>query len=330
MLQPRKATIDLQKGANYSDKSSKLRASRAEKHEKHLNPMQSLLIKALLNSFAILPLWLSRQFGSLIGSYHIIARSGPYRVTEENIARCYPKMAEEERQLLVQKSLAETGKMATEVAAIWTRPWSWVERKILKVHGEDKLMAAIEAPEGLILLTPHIGNWEILGPYVSQLTDMTALYQPPKLPAMDSFIRESRERMGATLVPTDRRGVSALLKALKKGGLTIILPDQVADGGSQHAPFFGHPAQTMTLVSNLLNRTGAKVLMCLPLRVRGGFEIHVVEPEEAIYSEDLATSLAAMNLSIEKGITLAPAQYQWEYKRFRRPPEGQPKPYVFK
>lgn len=291
--------------------------------------MSRILIKVLLQLFAFLPLGLNRQIGSLIGFMLYVADSQARKVSAENIRRCFPEMSIDDQDLLVRKSLVETGKMALEVAPVWMRPWSWVSQRIKGLEGDALLKTAIERPEGLIIVVPHLGNWEVFAPYLSSFTHMTALYQPPKIAAFDDIIRRARERAGSTLVPTDRKGVAALLKALKAGGLTVILPDQVPDSGREHVPFFGHPAQTMTLVSNLVNRTGCKVLMGFALRVRGGFELRFQEPDPEIYSEDLLVSLEAMNRSVEACVLQAPAQYQWEYKRFRRPPAGVEKPYRF-
>mgnify|MGYP000255754935 CR=1 FL=1 len=291
--------------------------------------MSRILTKALLQIFAFLPLYLIRQLGAMLGLLLYIGNSQSRKVTAENIERCFPSMPAEEQDLLVRQSLAETAKMALEVAPVWMRSVSWVVSKITRVHGEDLLTKSVDTPRGLIILAPHIGNWEVFSPYLSTVAHMTALYQPPKIAAFDQIIRAARERTGADLVPTDRRGVSSLLKALKAGGMTVILPDQVADSGTEHVPFFGQPAHTMTLVSNLVNRTGCQVLMGSVLRVQGGFELHFQEPDPAIYDPELVRSLEAMNRSVEACVMQAPAQYQWEYKRFRRPPPGAEKPYRF-
>ena len=58
-----------------------------------------------------------------------------------------------------------------------------------------------------------------------------------------------------------------------------------------------------------------------------GFEVYFFQPDEEIYSEDLVSSAAAMNRTIERMISIAPAQYQWTYKRFRRRPNEGENPY---
>jgi len=126
-------------------------------------------------------------------------------------------------------------------------------------------------------------------------------------------------------VPTNVRGVAALLKALQRGEVTAILPDQQPPTGSgDFAPLFGVQALTMTLTHNLLKRSASQAIFCCALRERGGWRLYFMPADDMIYSHDQATSLRAMNAGTESVVAMAPDQYQWEYKRFRARPEGGP------
>lgn len=292
------------------------------------NKYKGLLSLWVVQLVGSLPLTLNRWFGSCIGWFNYVLNTRLSQVTRINLERCYPDLSQTQRNELIKQSMLETGRVAAELPQIWVKPYSWLETKITKVENRELLDQALESETGLVLLLPHLGNWEIFGPYIARITDMTALYQPPKLAAMEGLIRQSREREGAKLVPTNNKGVMSLFKALKAGGTTIILPDQVpAEEAGEFAPFFGVPALTMTLVNGLVKRTGCRVLMGYALRVEGGFEITFEEPDPDIYSEDLQTSVAAMNSSVEHCVNVCPSQYQWEYKRFRKQPPGEPKFY---
>ena len=110
-------------------------------------------------------------------------------------------------------------------------------------------------------------------------------------------------------------------------GMVGILPDQVPGGtGGMFAPFMGIEANTVKLVSRLIDRTECEVVsLCAIRRPNGeGFDMVFKPADPGIYSKDLATSIAALNRSIEAAIESHPEQYQWEYKRFRDQPEGQP------
>ena len=87
--------------------------------------MSSLLIKALLQLLAFMPLWLNRQIGSLLGLALYALNTQARKVSAENITRCFPELSADAQDILVRNSLVETGKMSIEVAPVWLRPWSW-------------------------------------------------------------------------------------------------------------------------------------------------------------------------------------------------------------
>ena len=291
--------------------------------------LKSLIVIWLIRLAALLPLTFSRGLGGLLGWVNFRLGGSMRQVTEENLQLCFPQLAPPARRALACRSLIETGKTLTETAAIWLRPYTWLQRHIVAVTGGQLLTAAIAEQRGVLLLVPHLGNWEVVGLQLSEYTPVTSLYQPPDLPQLEALIRRGREKCGATLVPTDRRGVSALLRSLRRAGVVAILPDQVPDktSGGEFADFFGVPALTMTLANNLIGRTGCRVLMAYARRVPRGFEVVYRQADPDIYSEDGARALAGLNRGVEQCVNAAPSQYQWEYKRFKKRPPGAPRLY---
>jgi len=143
---------------------------------------------------------------------------------------------------------------------------------------------------------------------------------------MDSIIRNSRERAGAKLVPTDRGGVKSLYTALGIGELIGILPDQ--DPGHDagvFAPFFGIQANTMTLLSRLAAKTESSVIFAYAERLSfgRGYKIRFIKGSEDINQKDTVISCTAINADVEKCVRALPDQYLWAYKRFRCRPEGE-------
>lgn len=101
-----------------------------------------------------------------------------------------------------------------------------------------------------------------------------------------------------------------------------ILPDQVPSADSSVVvPFFGRTAITMSLVSKLLRRVDADVVIGTATRVRGGFTIRLEAVADAVRDPDPAVGARVINAAIETIVARDPAQYQWEYKRFRLPDE---------
>ncbi|WP_160151856.1 lysophospholipid acyltransferase family protein [Microbulbifer sp. ALW1] len=270
-----------------------------------------------------LPLRWSRRLAGFVGFCAVCARGESLRVSRINLQLCYPEMPAKAREKLARASVINTAMTGLEVASLWRQPWSRGEDSIVRVRNQQLLTEGVEEGRGVLVLVPHIGNWEIFGQYLATVGPTTSLYAPPKIEALDPVIREGREKTGAKLVPTNIRGVRALLKALKDGGIVGVLPDQAPDlSGGDFAPFFGRPTLTMTLAFNLIQRTGCKVIFGFGKRVEGGFELVMLPAEQAIFSDEVKVSLAALNRGVEACIAEAPEQYQWEYKRFRRIPEG--------
>lgn len=282
-----------------------------------------------LQSGAIALLWrllAGRRLSTLWRLSHaalpLVKRLSPRerRVTDINLARVYPEQSPGERRELARNSLAHSSATMLELGFAWMAKPARVEAAILEVHGRDLLDEARAQGRGVIVLAPHFGNWEVLNFWLSHHFPFTAMYEPPKLPALDPVMRKGRERMGASLVPTNPRGVAALLKALKRSEAVGILPDQEPGWGSGvFAPFFGHLAYTATLLPKLVARTEARVVTGVARRLPGkGFALHFLAADERVYASDEATSAAGVNACVEAVIALDPAQYQWEYKRYRK------------
>lgn len=179
------------------------------------------------------------------------------------------------------------------------------------------------------MLLPHLGNWEAMGPFLAAKGRFVALYQPPEEEGLEKLLIKARERTGMTAVPTTQRGIVRLFKELEKGAITAILPDQQPgrNAGGVFAPFFGIGALTGTLLPKILQKTGASVVSGVALRTSKGFELRFLKADPDLYNPDETVSATALNREVERCVRLAPEQYVWEYKRFRRRPEGQPKFY---
>lgn len=285
--------------------------------------MKNKLLLLTLRGFGLLPLAVGRAVGRTIGRLIYVLGIGPVRVARINLRLCYPEMSESQREALCKGRMLEFGQAFVETPRVWSKSSTWLQNKIVGVEGMALFEAAVADPRGTLLVVPHQGNWEVVGLWVSKQTAMTSLYEPPKMPALDRWIKASREQSGATLVPTDVRGVAALIKALKRGETSGILPDQVpTESGGIMAPFMGIPARTMTLVTNLVQRAHCQVLLCAAIREPGGWRLHFLPASEAVFSDQQEVAVAALNTDVERLVALAPEQYQWEYKRFRAQPDG--------
>lgn len=287
-------------------------------------------IVAFLKTLGRLPLPLAGALGRAAGQVAWLFAKGPRRVTLINLEICFPHLSEMERMALARTSLIETFQTIFESGAAWTKPASEVLRQITSVEGEHLIRSTLEAGRGVVLIVPHLGNWEIANYYISSNYPFMAMYAPVPIPKLDALIFKARTQMDGEFVPADKSGVIRLNSFLSNGGLTGILPDQQPSLKSgAFVPFFGKTALTPLLVSRLIQKTGAAAFGYACLRNPDGktFRIVCIESDPAIYDPDPTISAAAMNRTIEALIHLAPEQYQWEYKRFNKRPDGEARPY---
>jgi len=292
--------------------------------------MRYPIIRTTLALFALLPLPLNHALGYIIGLLFYLIPNKTKTITLINLSLCLPELNNHQRQRLARQSLIETGKSITELGAIWFWNPTRLLRKIIRIENEDILNRALEKQKGLIIMTPHMGCWELAGLFAARKQTLTSLYRPPRIQAMEAMMKQARERTGAKLVPTNTHGVKSLFAALSKHECIGILPDQdPGNDGGIFVPFFGHDANTMKLIPRLAQKTGAAVILVTAERLRcgRGYVIRYHQVDVNIYSKNLAESANAMNRSIESVVRENPEQYQWSYKRFKRQAPGYKSPY---
>jgi KDO2-lipid IV(A) lauroyltransferase len=272
---------------------------------------------------------MSQAVGWLIGYGHFLTRSKPCRVTQANIGLCFDHLSAVEQKKLVLDSLISTGKTLMETPAAWLGDSKYLLKWISKIEGEELLLAAQADSQGILLLLPHLGNWELLNVYLSQRGGTTALYKPPKLTSLGDAIVALRSQYGNEMVATDKRGLSRLFRALAEGRVVTVLPDQIPESGL-FADFFGSQAFTDRLGYRLSQRGNVTVLAVAVYRLPSGlFKICFSKPHPDFASADEQTAVQGINKTVEACVRVCPEQYQWEYKRFKLRPEGEKKLYSF-
>lgn len=247
------------------------------------------------------------------------------RITRCNLALCFPELTDAAREKLAHASILETTRFACELGRIWLRPVDEVLASVIAVSGQQFLEQALARGKGVIVLAPHLGNWELCGLHLDRCAQTTYLYRPPKLAGFEDAMVSYRARAGAQLAPTSRKGIAMLVKALERGEIVGILPDQEpAQDSGVFAPFFGVPALTMTLVAKLASRTEAAVVVMYAERLPAGkgFAIRIAEAESAVAAADSGQAAAALNRAVERCVREVPSQYQWEYRRFKHQPDN--------
>jgi KDO2-lipid IV(A) lauroyltransferase len=272
----------------------------------------------LFDVLARLPLSVLHRLGALFG-WVIYLSSARYAARlRENLQYAGLSRSEPETYKLLHANIREMGKGVMELPWVWRRPLEKVIASVKQCHGWNCIEEAQAQGKGVIMLTPHVGCFEVIGLYVASRMLITCMYRPPRWKFLDTLMHEGRERGQMKLAPTDLGGVRLLLKALKRGQAIGVLPDQVpGNGEGEWAPFFGRPAYTMTLIGRLMESSGAAVVMCHSERLpRGeGYAVYFTP-----LPFDAASSIPRqMNAALEKVIRTCPEQYLWSYNRYKVP-----------
>lgn len=295
-----------------------------------MRKLKSLILTILLKTVGLLSLSSAQRIGSVFGGIAWRLNSGSRKATDVNLALCLPELTNNDRDRLSYNSLRHTGMTALEIPLMWEWPVQKCLNLIKETQGLELIDDALATGKGLILLAPHLGNWELAGLYFSSKYKMASLYSPPNMEGFEEYMIKVRSRIGAELVRGDRRGLMRLMSILKEGGVAGILPDQSPRGKTNaFAPFFGTDVRTMTLVAKLMQKTGANALVTYAERLPNaqGFRIVVDKADPDLADEDPVVAATALNKSVEDLIRRNPKQYQWEYKRLRHRPAGEINPY---
>jgi KDO2-lipid IV(A) lauroyltransferase len=222
--------------------------------------------------------------------------------------------------------MLELTRTGLETGKIWYASDRLFESLCLTVTGQEILFDESN-PAGVLVLTPPMGNREVIMRYLANQYDAIEYYHPNSRLALDELIQSQRQRIGITLVEHNDAGRSEIIKILATGRLALLCPDQQPRlRGGIFAPFFGVSALTMLAIPELQKQSRANMVFAYATREKEGFNLHF---ERCEFNSDLSELdlLTAVNIQLEEIIAKAPAQYRWSDKRFNIRPLGAAKVY---
>jgi KDO2-lipid IV(A) lauroyltransferase len=220
--------------------------------------------------------------------------------------------------LQIWLAVAASGQLFSDSLWIWRNPKKALE--LVEVQDWEVVEKAIKEGHGLVMLTPHLGGFEIIPRVLAQHFPATILYRPSRQEWLNEVVEAGRAYPNMNFVSTSLNGVRQMTRALTRGEAIGILPDQVPSGGEGvWVPFFGRPAYTTPLPARLANRNNTPVVMFTAKRKNLGkgwlMQAKRLEP----LSEDSAIAATEINIAIENAILVAPNQFIWAYNRYKHP-----------
>lgn len=288
-------------------------------------------MKLFFRLLARLPLAANHALGAFVGRL-VYALSPRYRRrTLDNIGASGLCATAQDVARVARENAAEIGKGATELAWALFRSEE-VPRLVVKRIGWELVERLRAENRPIIFVTPHLGGYDIAGRYLWTQVPILAMYRPHKIFWIDQLLREGRNRGaapdGTNVAPANMAGVRMVLKHLRRGGCSVVLPDQVPGlGEGEWADFFARPAYTMTLLGRLQQASSAAIVACYAQRLPHGegYVLHV-EPLAEPLSQDRAQSARQVNVMVEKLVRSCPEQFLWGYNRYKRPAGAPPPP----
>jgi Kdo2-lipid IVA lauroyltransferase/acyltransferase len=275
------------------------------------------LITILFKSLGILPLGVLQTIGVMAGWIAWILPGKYKERARANLLQAFPDATE----TTLRSAMLSSGQLMFEMPFWWTRRNDPFINTKLQCDDWKQFQVALEKGKGVILLSPHAGCFELLGPVYSSHFPSTVLFRPPRKRWLQDWIVEMRSRPQLDMAPANLKGVRALVKTLLRGKTVGILPDQVPpDGEGVWAPFFGRPAYTMTLVQRLQKLTGATIFVLAAKRngIGKGYTLLYKELVEPLPDDEAAAAMA-VNAEMEEMIRKMPEQYLWGYNRYKAP-----------
>lgn len=298
---------------------------RTEPRESHLKTLWQRCALAMMVS-ATRPIQkmspaASRRFGSALGRLASRIALKQRRRALANLSLAYNgTMTEGERSALMVGVFEHFGRGLVDFLRAPTVTREELEANIV-CDGSEYIKDGLAAGRGIIFVTGHIGNWEALGRYGTQVLGLplTVIAKDPRDPALAAFLRRQREGFGFSVLS---RGESAreALKTLRRNEIICLLADQ--NSGDTFAPFFGVPAGTAVGPAALALHTGAALLPIYCLNQEDGrFHIRCFPPISTARTGDRAADehrvMAEFNLSLESIIREYPNQWLWIHNRWK-------------
>ncbi|WP_432471634.1 lysophospholipid acyltransferase family protein [Amphritea sp. HPY] len=284
------------------------------------------LFIGILRVLALLPfktgLWVGKQLGNLL--YFAVPKRR--RVTEVNIALCFPELSAEQQQTMVREVFHNNGIGLVETGwAYWGNKDFF--RGITHFKGFGILDDALANNNGVILMGGHYSPLDLCGLLFSFYdVPCSTLYRKHNNPLLEWFFCKGRSRFSK---PLERSKTRQMLRDMRKNHCIWYAPDQdLGSKGSVFVPFFGQTAATITATTKMsaLNNSPLVVLGCSRNLDNSGYTLEIRQVE-GFPSGDETTDAALINKAIEGCVRTAPSQYMWVHKRFKTQPDGNQKLY---
>jgi Kdo2-lipid IVA lauroyltransferase/acyltransferase len=277
----------------------------------------------------VLPRWAARAVGSGIGTGAFYGLGRLRRVGVLNLRLARPEVPEAERERILKSVYRNLGALLAEFCLM---PGYTPESasRFIRYEGLENYLAARERGKGVLVLTGHLGAWELSSFYHSLMgMPMGMVIRRLDNPLVDAFVNEIRCRHGNRVIHKDdfARGLIASMRAGETVG--ILMDTNMTPPQGVFVPFFGVQACTASGMARIALKTGAAVVPGFLLweESEQQYVLHFAKELEVVHSgdaeRDAVTNTAAFTAVIEEMIRQYPEQWLWMHRRWKTRPPGE-------
>jgi KDO2-lipid IV(A) lauroyltransferase len=262
--------------------------------------------------------WAGGRLGFI--AYYLLPRERNRAIA--HLALAFPEKHSSWIRQTARRCFVHLGKCLLEVMLMTPRRLE----QVIEFRGEEVLRRAVGIGKGVIYVTGHIGNWEIMGHAVAARYNLSVIAAPIEPEQVNNMIVELRAGMGVRTILRSRPGASReLVRVFKENRIMGILIDQDTDVESAFVDFMARPAWTPTAAASMALKFGAPVIFGYIHRNSDNRHSIIVEgPLELVRTgdreKDIVANTAMLTKKIEDAIRKNPEQWVWMHRRWRRQP----------
>ncbi|MFN0063046.1 MAG: lysophospholipid acyltransferase family protein [Myxococcaceae bacterium] len=283
------------------------------------------LLRAVAFPLSYLPLrWVSR-LGAWGGRVYGRLAQGERKKALESLAIAFPEKTPQEHEALADACFQHLGRAGGELLRL-QRCDGAIEKTVTWDATEQAALKEILGRGGVVLVTAHLGSWEMLGRRIGLTCHpMSAVARVAPDPLTTRWIERVRARANVRTLWRGAEGSArGMLATLRGGGILTMLIDQDTKVQSFFVPFFGRLASTPRAAADLALRTGAAVATGFCFWVAPGRYRLEVREQLVMRTDDAEADAARLTgqltHAIEAAIRRAPEQWVWMHRRWKTQP----------
>lgn len=270
----------------------------------------------------ILPYRMAVWLGGVIGtlSYYILSRNRKRAI--EHIKMVFKDKDSVWIRRTARRNFEHLGKAMIELMLMTPKRLS----RMVRFKGLEGLNEAVAKGKGVVFVTGHIGNWEVMGAAIAARYPLSVIAAPINPEQVNKMIVGIRNARGIRTILRGRPGASReLIRVFRENRVLGILIDQDTDVDGAFVDFMGRPAWTPVAAAQMAIKFNASVVFGFSHRDRDGGHTVVIEgPIEMIRSgdesADIISNTAMLTRKIEMAVFADPEQWVWMHRRWRRQP----------